>query len=124
AGGLLFTAGATILLGIVIAEALYSVPYTTRMEISDLGATDTGVILHPSSSIFNAAMLVSGAMILIGAWFTHQALHRRVVTIPPVCSAWAPWASGSSRATSTPGTRSSPTPPFWPAAWACCCPPR
>jgi hypothetical membrane protein len=82
AGGLLLTAGATILLGIITAEALYTAPYTTRMEISDLGATDTGVILHPSSYIFNATMLLTGAMILIGAWFTHRALHRRVVTIP------------------------------------------
>jgi hypothetical membrane protein len=82
AGGLLFTAGATILLGIITAEALYTAPYTTRTEISDLGATDNGVILHPSSYIFNATMLVTGAMIIIGAYFTHQALHRRAVTIP------------------------------------------
>jgi hypothetical membrane protein len=82
AGGLLLTAGATILLGIITAEALYTAPYTTRMEISDLGATDTGVILHPSSYIFNATMLVTGVMIILGAYFTHQALHRRAVTIP------------------------------------------
>ena len=82
AGGLLLTAGATIVMGIITAEALYTNPYNTRMEISDLGATDTGVILHPSSYIFNATMLLSGAMIILGAWFTHQALHRRAVTIP------------------------------------------
>jgi hypothetical membrane protein len=82
AGGLLLTAGATILLGIITAEALYTAPYTTRAEISDLGATDSGVILHPSSYIFNATMLVAGAMIILGAYFTHQALHRRAVTIP------------------------------------------
>jgi hypothetical membrane protein len=82
AGGLLLTAGATILLGIITAEALYTAPYTTRMEISDLGATDSGVILHPSSYIFNATMMVTGAMIILGAYFTHQALHRRAVTIP------------------------------------------
>jgi hypothetical membrane protein len=82
AGGLLFTAGAAILLGIITAEALYTAPYTTRTEISDLGATDAGLVLHPSSYIFNATMLVAGAMIIAGAWFTHQALHRRAVTIP------------------------------------------
>jgi hypothetical membrane protein len=82
ASGLLLTAGATILLGIITAEALHTAPYTTRMEISDLGATDTGVILHPSSDIFNATMLITGAMILIGAYFSHRALHRRAVTIP------------------------------------------
>jgi hypothetical protein len=27
-------------------------------------------------------MLITGAMILIGAYFTHRALHRRAVTIP------------------------------------------
>jgi hypothetical membrane protein len=82
AGGLLLTAGATIVMGIITAEALYTNPYTARMEISDLGATDTGVILHPSSYIFNATMLVAGAMIILGAYFAHRALHRRVVTIP------------------------------------------
>jgi hypothetical membrane protein len=82
AGGLLLTAGATIVMGIITAEALYTNPYNTRMEISDLGATDTGVILQPSSTIFNATMLVAGAMILTGAWFTHRALHRRAASIP------------------------------------------
>jgi hypothetical membrane protein len=79
---LLLTAGVTIVMGIITAEALYTNPYTTRMEISDLGATDTGVILQPSSTIFNATMLIAGAMIILGAYFTHQALHRKVVTIP------------------------------------------
>ena len=81
AGGLLLTAGTTIVLGIITAEALYTNPYNTRMEISDLGATDTGVVLHPSSYIFNATMLVAGAMILAGAYFAHRALGRKVVTI-------------------------------------------
>jgi hypothetical membrane protein len=69
-------------MGIITAEALYTNPYNARMEISDLGASETGVILHPSSYIFNATMLVAGTMIVLGAWFTHQALHRRAVTIP------------------------------------------
>ena len=38
------------------------------MEISDQGATDKGFILHPSSYIFNATMLVTGAMIILGAY--------------------------------------------------------
>jgi hypothetical membrane protein len=82
AGGLLLVAGATIVMGIITAEALYTAPYNARMEISDLGASETGVILHPSSYIFNATMLISGAIIILGAYFTHQALHRRAVTIP------------------------------------------
>jgi hypothetical membrane protein len=82
AGGLLLTAGATIVMGIITAEALYTNPYNARMEISDLGATETGVVLYPSSTIFNATMLVAGAMIITAAWFAHRALHRRAVTIP------------------------------------------
>jgi hypothetical membrane protein len=82
AGGLLATAGALILMGIITAEALYTAPYNTRMEISDLGATDTGFILHPSSYIFNATMVAAGAMIVIGAYYLHRAFHRRAVTIP------------------------------------------
>jgi hypothetical membrane protein len=69
-------------MGIITAEALYTNPYNARMEISDLGATDTGVVLHPSSTIFNASMLAAGAMILAAAWFAHRALRRRAVTIP------------------------------------------
>jgi hypothetical membrane protein len=82
AGGSLLTAGVTIVMGIITAEALYTAPYTARMEISDLGATETGVVLHPSSTIFNLIMLAAGAMILAGAFFAHRALHRRAVTIP------------------------------------------
>jgi hypothetical membrane protein len=82
AGGLLTTAGALILMGIITAEALYTAPYNTRMEISDLGATDTGFILHPSSYIFNATMVAAGAMIVIGASYLHRAFHRRAVTMP------------------------------------------
>jgi hypothetical membrane protein len=52
------------------------------MEISDLGASETGVVLQPSSAIFNATMLAAGAMIIAATWFAHQALHRRAVTIP------------------------------------------
>jgi hypothetical membrane protein len=69
-------------MGIITAEALYTTPYNTRMEISDLGATENGFILHPSSYIFNATMLVTGAMIVIGAYFLQRALHPRAVTIP------------------------------------------
>lgn len=82
AGGLLLVAGTTIVMGIITAEALYTAAYDARMEISDLGASETGAILQPSSAIFNATMLGAGAMILAAAWFIHQALHRRVVTIP------------------------------------------
>ena len=82
AGGLLLVAGATIVMGIITAEALYTAPYNARMEISDLGASETGVILQPSATIFNATMLAAGALIIAATWFAHRALHRRAVTIP------------------------------------------
>jgi hypothetical membrane protein len=82
AGGLLLAAGTTIVMGIITAEALYTAPYNARMEVSDLGASETGVILQPSATIFNATMLVAGALIIVGTWFAHRALHRRVVTVP------------------------------------------
>ena len=82
AGGLLLIAGATIVMGIVTAEALYTDPYNARMEISDLGASEAGVILQPSATIFNLTMLVAGAMIIAGSWFAHRAPHRRTATIP------------------------------------------
>jgi hypothetical membrane protein len=82
AGGLLLVAGVTIVMGIITAEALYTAPYNARMEVSDLGASETGVILQPSATIFNATMLVAGALIIVGTWFAHRALHRRVVTVP------------------------------------------
>ncbi len=79
---LLLAAGATIVMGIITAEALYTAPYNARMEISDLGASETGLVLQPSATIFNLTMLVAGALIITGTWFTHRALHRRAVTIP------------------------------------------
>ena len=55
---------------------LYTAPYNARLEINDLGASETGVALQPSATIFNATMLVAGA------WFAHQAFHRQTVAIP------------------------------------------
>ena len=53
-------------MGIITAEALCTNPYNARMEISDLGASEAGVVLQPSSTIFNATMLVAGAIFLAG----------------------------------------------------------
>ena len=58
-GGLLFVAGATILMGIITAEALYPGTFSTGAnEISDLGGTrpPNSVILQPSATIFNLSM--------------------------------------------------------------------
>lgn len=83
-GLLLLTAGATILMGIITAEAVYPDIYTTHdNEVSDLGATrpPDSIIHEPSASIFNVTMLVSGAMILVGAGMLGARFGARGVTI-------------------------------------------
>jgi hypothetical membrane protein len=124
AGGLLLVAGATIVMGIITAEALYTALYDARMEISDLDASETGLVLQPSATIFNATMLAAGAMIIAAAWFAHQALHRRAVTIPTGLLGVGVLGVGVFPATSTPSIRCSPSRPLWPEGWPCCCRPR
>jgi hypothetical membrane protein len=84
-GGLLLLAGATILMGIITAEALYPGSFSTGAnEISDLGGTrpPNSVILQPSATIFNMAMTVIGVLVVAGSWFVQRALGRHSVTIP------------------------------------------
>ena len=84
-GGLLFVAGATILMGIITAEALYPGTFSTGAnEISDLGGTrpPNSVILQPSATIFDVSMILIGVLVMAGAWFVHGAFGRRSVTIP------------------------------------------
>ena len=86
AGVLLSISGVTILMGIITGEALYPAPYNTAENtISDLGGTmpsEGGVVLQPSAAIFDVTMLVSGAMIVISAYFVHRAFERWAATIP------------------------------------------
>jgi hypothetical membrane protein len=85
AGVLLSLAGAAILLGFITAEALYPGVYTTHTNtVSHLGASEppNSVVLQPSAAIFDLTMLVTGAMILAGAWFAYRALRRKAVLIP------------------------------------------
>ena len=84
-GGLLFVAGATILMGIITAEALYPGTFSTGTnEISDLGGTrpPNSVILQPSATIFDVSMMVIGVLVFAGSWFVQRAFGRRSVTIP------------------------------------------
>jgi hypothetical membrane protein len=84
-GGLLFVAGATILMGIITAEALYPGTFSTGAnEISDLGGTrpPNSVILQPSATIFDASMVLIGVLVMAGSWFVHRAFDRPSVTIP------------------------------------------
>ena len=78
-------AGAAILMGFITAEALYPGLYTTHTNtVSHLGASEppNSVVLQPSAAIFDITMLVTGAMILGGAWFAYRALRRKAVLIP------------------------------------------
>lgn len=80
AGLCLLFAGVVILMGIIAAEAKYPAIYTTfDNEISDLGATrpPDSIIRQPSARIFNTTMLVSGALILGGAFFLRRMRVRR-----------------------------------------------
>ena len=85
AGGLLFLAGATILMGIITAEALYPGTFSTGAnEISDLGGTrpPDSVILQPSATIFDLSMVLIGVLVLAASWFVYRAFGRRSVAIP------------------------------------------
>jgi hypothetical membrane protein len=86
AGMLLSIAGVTILMGIITGEALYPAPYNTaKNAISDLGGTmpsEGGIVLQPSAAIFDTTMLITGPMIIIGAYFVHRAFKRLGATIP------------------------------------------
>ena len=85
AGVLLSLAGAAILMGFITAEALYPGVYTTHANtVSHLGASEppNSVVLQPSAAIFDLTMLVTGAMILSGAWFAYRALRRKAVLVP------------------------------------------
>ncbi|HEX5848208.1 MAG TPA: DUF998 domain-containing protein [Rubrobacter sp.] len=86
AGLLLSVAGAIILMGIITAEALYPAPYDTAANtISDLGGTmpsEGGIVLQPSATIFDATMILAGAMIIVGSLFVYRATERWGATIP------------------------------------------
>lgn len=85
AGLLLTIAGVAILMGSITAEALHPGPYTTHADtLSHLGATEPphSIVVQPSAGIFDGTMVAAGALILLGAWFGHRALHRRSVTVP------------------------------------------
>lgn len=83
AGTSMVLAGAIAFMGIITAEVLYP-GYSTRQDISDLGSTQPPdpIIHQPSATIFNSTMLVTGALLLVAAYFAHRSLGRRVLTIP------------------------------------------
>lgn len=86
AGVLLALAGMVVLMGIITAEAFMpaAADYSTSAsDISHLAGTDPpgSVIVQPSATIFNAAMISSGFMILAAAFFVHRAFGKLGVSI-------------------------------------------
>ena len=85
AGVLLALSGSIILMGIITAEALYPRAYSTAANtISDLGGTrpPEGLVLQPSAAVFDATMLVAGALVVIAAALAHRAVRRWSLTVP------------------------------------------
>jgi hypothetical membrane protein len=84
-GGLCLTlAGIGILMGSITAEALFDGAYTTHADtLSHLGASEPpdSVVTQPSGTIFDITMLVTGALILAGAWSMHRAAGSKAVCI-------------------------------------------
>ena len=84
AGALLAVTGAGILLSIITAEALYPAPYfTDENTISDLGGSlpPHSVVLQPSATIFDIAMIVAGILLVTAALYLHRARLRRGLVI-------------------------------------------
>ncbi|WP_436936044.1 DUF998 domain-containing protein [Halovenus marina] len=83
AGIALLLTGGISLLGIITAEA-YHPDYATTQEISDLGSTapPDPVSYEPTATIFNSTMLISGALVLVAAYFLYRAGRPRVLWLP------------------------------------------
>jgi hypothetical membrane protein len=87
AGALLTASGVVAVMGWITAEALYTGVYSTHADsLSHLGATEppNSIVVQPSGTIFDASMLVVGAMILVAALFLYRATQSRLVSIPTV----------------------------------------
>jgi len=74
AGTLLFIGGIIGVLGIIIAEALYSGYSTADNYISDLG-------VGPSSLIFNSSVFILGAFAVAGAYFIQRVYDFKLFSI-------------------------------------------
>jgi hypothetical membrane protein len=85
AGILYSSAGFVLLMGIITAETKYPVfrHYSTRQEISSLGGTNPpeGLVTQPSAMIFDTIMLITGALLLAGAFVLWQLYRDRLLTV-------------------------------------------
>jgi hypothetical membrane protein len=74
AGSLLFIGAVLCVLGIIVAEALYTGYSTSENYISDLG-------VGPSSLIFNSSLFLLGVLTVGGAHFIQRAFDFRLFSI-------------------------------------------
>ncbi|MFF5292794.1 DUF998 domain-containing protein [Paractinoplanes globisporus] len=84
AGLCLTLAGIGILMGSITAEALFGGAYTTHADtLSHLGASEPpdSVVTQPSATIFGITMLVTGALILAGAWLMYRAAAAKAASV-------------------------------------------
>ena len=85
AGVLYSSAGFVLLMGIITAETKYPAfrHYTTRQEISDLGGTrpPQGLVTQPSAMIFDTTMLITGVLLLAGAFVLWRLYRNRLLTV-------------------------------------------
>ena len=85
AGVLYSSAGFVLLMGIITAETKYPIfrHYTTRQEISDLGGTrpPQGLVTQPSAMIFDTTMLITGVLLLAGAFALWRLYRDRLLTV-------------------------------------------
>jgi hypothetical membrane protein len=85
AGILYSSAGFVLLMGIITAETKYPIVrhYTTRQEISDLGGTrqPQGLVTQPAAMIFDTTMLITGVLLLAGAFVLWRLYRNRILTV-------------------------------------------
>lgn len=74
AGILFFIASAQLVLGLIVAEALYLGYSVSGNYISDLG-------VGPSSTIFNSSIFLLGLLTIIGAYFLPRDINFRALTV-------------------------------------------
>ena len=79
--------GVGLVMGWITAEALYpqQLAYSTHANsLSHLGATEppNSIAYQPSSSIFDATLVMAGLMLLWAAYFAFRAFRAKRVSIP------------------------------------------
>ncbi|GAA3399306.1 DUF998 domain-containing protein [Cryptosporangium minutisporangium] len=77
-------AGIGVLMGSITAEALFDGAYTTHADtLSHLGASEPpdSVVTQPSAAIFDGTMLLTGVLILAGAWWMYRAAGPKAASI-------------------------------------------